>query len=160
MATASIQTGFTSGEVSLSLFGRTDLAKYHQGASTMRNFFVNYRGGAASRAGFRYVLACKQQATSTDTNPPRNISFQFSLNQGYILEFGDEYMRVVSNGAYVVESAKTIIGATRANPIVITSNAHGYSNGDWVYVPDLGGMTELNGLAWIVDSVTTNTFSL
>lgn len=160
MATASIQTGFTSGEVSLSLFGRTDLAKYHQGASTMRNFFVNYRGGAASRAGFRYVLACKQQATSTDTNPPRNIPFQFSLNQGYILEFGDEYMRVVSNGAYVVESAKTIIGATRANPIVITSNAHGYSNGDWVYVSDMGGMTELNGLAWIVDSVTTNTFSL
>ncbi len=148
-----ILNGFVAGELSPSLFGRTDLAKYHQGASTMRNFFVNYRGGAASRAGFKYVLACKQQATASDSTPPRNIPFQFNLNQGYVLEFGDEYMRIVSNGAYLVEATKTITGATKANPCVIHAVAHGYSVGDWVYISGIVGMTEFNGLTWIINTV-------
>lgn len=149
----SIQNGFAAGEISPSLFGRTDLAKYHQGASTVRNFFVNYRGGASSRAGYRYVGACKQQATASDTTPPRDIPFQFSINQGYVLEFGDVYMRIISNGAYVVESGTTITGITKANPGVFHDVAHGYSVGDWIFISGIVGMTEFNGLTWIVHTV-------
>lgn len=160
----SIQNGFSSGEMSPRLFGRTDLAKYHLGCSTLRNFYVDYRGGASSRAGFAYVGMCKQGApndggTSTD-NPPRDIPFQFSISQGYALEFGDLYMRIKSNGAYVVEAAKNITAATQANPLVITSAAHGFSDGDWIYIVNMGGMTELNGLTWIVTNKTTDTFHL
>lgn len=156
----SIQNGFVAGELSPSLFGRTDLAKYHLAASTMRNFFVNYRGGAASRAGFKYVLACKQQATSSDSTPPRNIPFQFSLNQGYILEFGNVYMRIVSNGAYVVEQDNAITAITKANPGVFTyTNTHySLSNGDWIYINGVGGMTNFNGLPWIVAGLSGATF--
>lgn len=161
MTTNSIQTAFSAGELSPSLFGRTDLAKYHLAASTMRNFFVNYRGGASSRAGFKYVLACKQPATASDTTPPRFIPFQFNINQGYELEFGDEYMRIISNGAYIVEEALDITAATRANPGVLTSTTHGLLVGDWGYITGMLGMTELNGLAWIVNTVpTADTFTL
>lgn len=148
-----ILNGFTAGELSPELFGRTDLAKYHQGASTMRNFFVNYRGGAASRAGMKYILACKQQATSSDATPPRFIPFQFNLNQGYVLEFGDLYMRIISNGAYVIENTTAITGITQANPGVIHDVAHGYSVGDWLFISGIIGMTEFNGLTWIVHTV-------
>lgn len=160
MTTPLIQTAFSAGEISPSLFGRVDLAKYHLGASTLRNFFVNYRGGASSRAGYRYVLACKQRATVSDNAPPRNIPFQFNINQGYMLEFGDHYMRIVSDGAYVVETATNITGATNANPLVITSIAHGYSNGDWIYISEMTGMTELNGLVWIITNKTNDTYEL
>lgn len=160
MTFPTMQTAFSAGEISPSLFGRTDLAKYHLGASTMRNFFVNYRGGASSRAGFKYILACKQQATVSDNTPPRFIPFQFNINQGYVLEFGNLYMRIISNGAYIVEATKNITAATKANPAVITSNAHGYNNGDWIYITGMGGMTELNGLTWIVASKTANTYQL
>lgn len=160
MASLLIQNGFSGGELSPSLFGRTDLAKYHLGASTLRNFYVNYRGGAYSRAGLRYVGACKQQATASDSTPPRDIPFQFNINQGYILEFGDEYMRVVSNGAYVVEDPTTISGATNANPLVITDTAHGFENDDWLFITEMNGMTELNGLVWIVKNKTADTFQL
>lgn len=160
MTFPSIQVAFSAGEISPSLFGRTDLAKYHLGASTMRNFFVNYRGGASSRAGLKYVLACKQAATASDGLPPRNIPFQFNINQGYTLEFGNLYMRIVSNGAYVVEQTNAITAITKANPGVFTYTNTNYSlsNGDWIYINNVGGMTNFNGLPWIVAGLSGANF--
>ncbi len=161
MTQPTIQNSFVAGEISPSLFARTDLAKYHNGASTVRNFFINYRGGASSRAGTRYVGACKQQATASDITPPRDIPFQFNINQGYVLEFGDEYMRIVSNGAYVVEAGTAITGATKANPGVITDVAHGYSVGDWVFISGVVGMTQLNGHTYIINTTpSADTYTL
>lgn len=53
----------------------------------------------------------------------------------------------------------TITGATNANPIVITSAAHGLSNNDMVGVLSVGGNTAANGI-WSVANVTTDTFEL
>lgn len=147
----SIQNALSAGELSPSLFGRTDLEKWHNGASTCRNFFSNYRGGVISRAGLAYVGTCLQPGTSS--NPPRDIPFQFSVNQGYVLEFGDQYMRIKSSGAYVTESNKTISGITQANPASLTITGHGYSVGDWVFISGVLGITEFNGLTWIVHTV-------
>ena len=151
-----LQNSFVAGELSPAVYGRTDMAKFHLGATTMRNFFVGYRGGAYSRPGLAYVGICKQSGSSA---PPRDIPFQFNNYQGFQLEFGDNYMRVKSNGAYVTEAAKTVVSITQANPAVITITAHGYSNGDWVF-GTINGMNALNGLMWIVENVTTNTFTL
>lgn len=139
------------------MFGRVDLAKFHSGCSTMRNFFVRYTGGASTRAGFKYFGTSKQPTTAS---PPRDINFQYNINQGYALEFGDHYMRIKSDGAYITETTKNICNITKANPGVVTIASHGYSNGDWVYITGIGGMTELNGLIWVVANVTTNTFTL
>jgi Ubiquitin-activating enzyme E1 FCCH domain len=153
-----IQNSFGSGEISPSLLGRTDLAKWHSGASTMRNFFVNYRGGAASRAGTCYIAICKQQP---DGPPPRDIPFQFNINQGYALEFGDQYMRPKTDGGYIIEQFENISGATNANPLALTITAHNYNQGDWISISGMYGMTELNGLIWIVNTVVdANTLTL
>lgn len=164
MSLTVITNSFNTGEVTPKIFGRTDLAKWRNSASTMRNFFVDYRGGASSRAGTAYVGMCKQGApnsggTST-SNPPRDIPFQFNIYQGYVLEFGDLYMRIKTQGAYVTESTTNITGITQANPAVVTSNTHGYNNGDWIYITGVGGMTNFNGLVWIVTAKTTNTYQL
>lgn len=53
-----------------------------------------------------------------------------------------------------------ITAATAANPVVITSAAHGLADGDWIYIHGVLGMTNLNGNFYIVDNATTNTFSL
>jgi hypothetical protein len=55
---------------------------------------------------------------------------------------------------------KTITGATKANPVVITATAHGFSNGDKVRITSVVGMTELNGLVYEVANKTTDTFEL
>lgn len=163
-AGTTMQTAFVSGELSPAMFGRVDHAKYKFGASTMRNGFVNFQGGYASRAGTAYVGMCKQGAPNTGgtltTNPPRDIPFQFSVTQGYILEFGDQYMRIKFQGAYVTESTKSITAISQANPAVFTSTAHGFSNGDWVFISGVVGMTKFNGLTWVVANKTTNTFEV
>lgn len=155
MTQASIQVGFAAGEISPSLFGRVDLAKWRQGASTMRNCFVNYRGGACSRAGQKYVGMCKQPGTSP--YPPRDITFQFSNTQGYVLEFGNVYMRIKFNGAYVVESSITVTSISSA-ALFTTSTNHGYSVGDWIFD---SGNAGFNGLTWIVKTTPAlNTFTV
>jgi hypothetical protein len=53
-----------------------------------------------------------------------------------------------------------ITAATVANPVMITAPAHGFSNGDWIYIHGVKGMTELNGNFYIVAGATINTFTL
>lgn len=160
----SIQCSFVSGELSPSFLGRTDKPQYRNGASTMRNMFVRYQGGAYSRAGTAYIGMCKQGAPNAGgtatTNPPRDINFQFNINQGYALEFGDQYMRIKFDGAYVLESGKNVVNITQNNPGLVTIGNHGFSNGDWVFGSGIGGMIEFNGLSWIVQNSASSTFTL
>lgn len=155
MAGSVIQTSFGAGEVSRSLFGRVDLNKYKAGAAKLHNFFVDYRGGAANRPGLAYVGRCKDSTTDVKLIP-----FQFSTEQAYMLEFGNLYMRVIVDGGYVTEANTTITGITQANPGVVTDVAHGYSTGDWVYLSNIDGMTQLNGRTVRVGATTANTFQL
>ncbi len=57
-------------------------------------------------------------------------------------------------------ATKTITGITKANPAVVTSAAHGYANGDVVYIEAVSGMTEINKKTFTVQNVAANTFEL
>lgn len=157
MANYTIQTSFTAGEISPSLYGHCDLARFHIAASTLRNMFVSYRGGAYSRAGTKFVVRSKQSIVSG--TPPRVIPFQFNINQGYCLEFGDQYMRVIYQGAPVLEAAIAISNVTNANPTVVTAT-NGFANGDWVLIQGVGGTVQLNSNMYIVQDRTATSFSL
>lgn len=68
-----------------------------------------------------------------------------------------------SNVAIAMQSAlaaaKTISAITKASPGVVTSAAHGYSNGDYVLLT-VNGMWQLTGRVFRVASVATDTFQL
>lgn len=108
---------FTAGEVTPGLFGRFDTARLHVAAATARNGFISYRGGFYSRAGTEFVGFSKQTLRNF---PPRLITFQFSINQGLALEFGNFYMRVIFDGGFVTESPFAITGITNTNPAVVS----------------------------------------
>jgi hypothetical protein len=147
---------FTSGEISPRLEGRIDIEKYRSGLSDLTNMVVQPHGGLTRRPGTEYLGPVKDSSVKT-----RIIPFQFKTTDTYILEFGDQYMRVFRNGLQVLEDdAKTITGATQANPVVITSSSHGYSNGDEIYLDGIEGMTELNGRNYIVANSASGTYSL
>jgi len=57
------------------------------------------------------------------------------------------------------EVSKAITGATNANPIVVTSVAHGFSNGDKVTISGVLGNTAANG-TFLVANKATDTFEL
>jgi len=149
-------SSFTAGEISPRLEGRTDLEKYRQGLSDLTNMVVMPHGGVQRRPGTQFISSVKDSAVKT-----RLIPFQFKAGDTYILEFGDQNMRVIRNDEQVLDATdKTITGVTQANPGVITSASHGFSNGDEIYIDAIAGMTELNGRNYLVANVTTNTFTV
>ena len=150
-----VQTNFTSGEWSPRLRGRVDLQKFSNSCQTLLNTTVLVQGGATRRTGTYYVAEVKDSSKET-----RIIPFVYSTTQAYVLEFGDGYMRVYRQRGQVVESSKTITGITAANPAVVTSNAHGFSNGDQVYITGVAGMTQVNNRRFTVANVAANTFEL
>jgi Flp pilus assembly protein TadG len=76
------------------------------------------------------------------------------------------YSMAVNVGAYATQvrgaitAVKTITGATRANPVVITSAGHGLADGNQIYIAGVNGMSQLNGKVYTVANKTTNTFQL
>lgn len=158
-----IKPSFSAGELSPSVWGRVDFAKWNIGAAVMRNMFVNYRGPSSSRAGLLYCATSLTPASSSSL-PPKLVSFQFNIFQSYVLEFGVDpigrpYMRVVANGGSVLETPIPITGATQANPCVISA-VNSYSNGDWIFGANVAGMTQLNSRTFVVSAVTPTSFSL
>ena len=133
------QASFNSGEWAPNLFARVDIQKYHSGAQLLKNWYVDYRGGASTRAGTKYVIQCLDS-----TKPVRLIPFQVTSTVGYILEFGDFTLRFIFQGSMVLEATKAITGATKANPCVLTIPASGYGVGSRIFVSGISGMTQLN----------------
>ena len=148
-------TNFTAGELSPRLDGRTDLSKYYNGAKTMENMVIHPHGGATRRPGTKFIHEVKTSSAQT-----RLIPFEFSTTQTYILELGNLYMRFYKDGGIITESNKTITAITKANPAVVTSSSHGYSNGDYVIISSVAGMNQVNGRTFKVANKTTNTFEL
>jgi len=93
-----IQPSFTAGELAPSLYARVDLAKYAVGARTMYNAFCHTYGGVSNRGGTEFI-----GEVSDSDNATRVIDFQFSVTQAYILEFGNQTMRVIKDGGYVLD---------------------------------------------------------
>lgn len=154
MGTPFIQNSFHAGEWAPALNARVDLAKYHSAAELLENFFVDYRGGASSRTGTKYIIRCLN-----DSAVCRLIPFQASFSLGYILQFGDGVIRFIRDGAPVVESTLNITGVTQASPAVV-SVVNTYAVGDWVFITGVNGMTQLNGKYYIISARTGGTITL
>lgn len=155
-----IQPSFAGGEVSSDIYSRVDIAKYAVALRKCVNYFVRAQGGASTRAGLEFIAPCKFK-----NKKARLIKFQFSTTQNYMLEFGDQYMRVIKDGGLVLEANKAVTNVTADfgldNSYIITVNAHGYTNGQWVFLTFLdAGVSQLNGRYFIVSDVTTNTFKI
>ncbi len=98
MASLTLQSSFTGGELSPSLSARIDFPKYAHGCRELTNFRVQPHGGAVKRPGFLYL----------DTIPGEAhfIPFIFNSSQAYALAFGEKWMRVYTpNGAVVKDGS-------------------------------------------------------
>ncbi len=79
---------FTAGELSPQMEGRTDFQKYFNGCTRLENFVVLPHGPVTRRPGTYHIAEIKNSAAKT-----RLIPFEFSTEQTYVLEFGNQYIR-------------------------------------------------------------------
>lgn len=153
-----IQNNFNAGEFSPLMYGRTDFPKYKSALALCENFVPLVQGGITSRPGTKYVAKAKDSA-----NAVRVVPFQFSISQAYILEFGEQYIRVYKDHGQVTLAPQNVLGITNANPAVLNyDGADTYANGDRVYVSGVAGMTQINNRECTVANVNAgaNTFEL
>jgi hypothetical protein len=68
-------------------------------------------------------------------------------------------MPVKLDGTLTDTAVKAISAITTATPPVVTSTAHGFTNGDIIVIPAAAGMLNAKGM-FKVGGVTTNTFTL
>lgn len=151
---SSIVTNFRAGEISPKLEGRIDLEKYNEAAQTLNNMLVYPSGGATRRPGTYFAGRTK------DGGEVRLINFEYSDEQAYVLEFGNNYVRFYKDGGLLTDNAQSITAVTQANPAVVTITSHTFTNGDRIFITDVVGMTELNNREFTVANATANTFEL
>lgn len=150
-----LSRSFAGGEITPEMYGRLDNVKFQTGLALCRNAMVLPHGPVAKRPGFAYTNFAKDA-----TQAVRIIPFAYSATQTMVLEFGAGYIRFHTQGGTLLETSVAITAITKANPGVVTSNSHGYSNGDWVFISGVAGMTQVNSRYYKVANATTNTFTL
>ena len=87
---------FTAGELSSRMQGRTDFQKYFNGCTRLENFVVLPHGPVTRRPGTYHVSSVK-----TSTAKTRLIPFEFSTEQTYCLEFGNQYIRFYKDNGQI-----------------------------------------------------------
>jgi hypothetical protein len=100
------QSSFANGEVSFDMWGRDDYAKYFVSAKTMENFIPLPYGGAQNRPGTMFVAEVKDSSKKVKLLP-----FQFSVEQAYIIEAGENYFRYYKDGGQIINGS-TIVETT------------------------------------------------
>ncbi|KAF1074351.1 hypothetical protein [Halodesulfovibrio sp. MK-HDV] len=93
-----IQNNFNGGELSPFMGARTDQVRYGNGCKKLHNMMVLPHGPASRRPGFQFLGKCRESGTAR----VRLIPFLFNVDQTYVLEFGNNYMRVWKDGGLVV----------------------------------------------------------
>lgn len=105
--TRAIRFSFASGEITPEMFGRIDAERYASGVKTARNFITLPHGPAEARPGFEYI-----GDTKTHTKKSRLIPFSFNAEQTYALEFGDQYIRIWTQGGQLISGGVPVEVAT------------------------------------------------
>ena len=128
------QKSFSGGEIAPALQARTDQSKYANGLKACRNFIVMRHGGVTNRTGTKYLGEVKDSSKTV-----RLIPFIFNATQTYILEFGDEYVRFIKNGAYLKATGLGVVSISTTTPPVVNYSGADPTNGDIMFSDNFQG---------------------
>lgn len=121
MSKASPMIGnFNSGELSPMLDGRVDFNKYASGASELENFIPTVQGPIVRRGGTRFVHEVKNSAQRVFL-----YTFEFSVDQAYVIEFGNLYARF-----YTWDAVTKVRGILESSPGVPVEVVTPYTTAD------------------------------
>lgn len=153
-----LQNNFTGGAISPLAYSRTDLNKFKNSVREMENFFPYPQGAVGFRRGFQHCCSTK------DSGVACLVPFTFNTQQNYILEFGDQYIRILKNGDLVTYPTIEIVSISIASRAVVTYNGDGsgLSDGDRIIINNCEGMLEVNRREFEIEKLdkTNMTFRL
>ena len=95
------QTNFSTGELDPLLRARVDIPQYENALAKATNVIIQPQGGARRRPGTKHILELPNSSTPSVANGVRLISFEFSVDDSYMLCFVAGRMYVIKEGAVV-----------------------------------------------------------
>ena len=93
------QLNFNGGEISPLLFRRYDLDVFSRGCRQMQNMIPRKYGNAEKRNGTQYIASTKYGSGKS----ARLVTFSYSTDVVFFLEFGDRYIRFFTDGGIVMK---------------------------------------------------------
>ena len=87
-------TNFAFGEVSPSLYSRTDSPVYNQSAQRVKNFFIRSEGGVIKRSGLQNIYQYDTTINEAKVQQCRLLPFIFSDDEKYIISLEHAKVRV------------------------------------------------------------------
>ncbi len=148
---------FSKGELAPQLYGRVDVAAYNAALRQARNVVVLKYGGIQRRMGTRVVYELTAPAGGWDdpTAAARLVSFEFSIEQTYVLLMTQAQMRPLALGGAVLEEELVITAITNEATAKITAAYHDYAVDDEIFLSGIAGAlgAYLNGRTWKVTAV-------
>ncbi len=152
-----LENDFTGGQVSPLLQKRSNAKRHEIGLKTLQNMTIMLQGGITSRPSFEHVAQVKDSSKVT-----RLLPFEFSTEETYSIEMGDQYFRFLKESGQVLESDITITGITQADPAVVTVSGTAPADGEQIYITEVVGMTEINHtrVYYTVANRTATTFEV
>ena len=94
------QLNFNGGEISPLLFRRYDLDVFSRGCRQMQNMIPRKYGNAEKRNGTQYIASTKYGSGKS----ARLVTFSYSTDVVFFLEFGDRYIRFFTDGGIVMKN--------------------------------------------------------
>ena len=115
-------TNFQFGEVSPSLYSRTDTAVYTASAQRVENFFLRAEGGVIKRAGLQNIYAFDTTYDATKVQQSRLLPFIFSDDERYIISMEHQKLRIfqISPSTGAVSLIQTITQDTSGATLKFT----------------------------------------
>lgn len=97
--TRPLQTSWSKGELSPLLEGHSDIVGYFEGAKALEGWQILRQGGIRRWPGTRMIKEVKDSAEDTILWP-----FEFSVDDAYMLEVGNLYIRIYKTKAPVLNA--------------------------------------------------------
>ena len=146
--TTKLIQSLNAGELSPLMDSRNEQQKYAAGCRTMETFVPLIYGGAQERPGLEYIAA-----TISSSAKSRLVSFEHSVDDTYILEFGNQEIRAFKDGTRILDGVGTETTAT--------INAAGTVVGHWTLNDDApdANVVDKDGATY-TGTATTNTETL
>ena len=91
-------TNFSTGELDPLLRARVDLQAYANALSKATNVLIQPQGGLRRRPGLKHIYQLPNTSTESAGNGVRMVSFQFSVDDSYMLVFTHNRMYIIKNG--------------------------------------------------------------
>lgn len=155
MRQSSILNNFVGGEVSPKMRSRSDSPLYKKSLARCENMLIQIQGGLRKRNGTAFVHTTRLNKTAV------LIPFQFNDTQAYLIEATDTKFRFYANNGVVLGNDALITNISNAATGVFVAPAHGFSVADQVLIDDVNGVSGLNGIIFVINTVpNANRFTL